>query len=153
MRPMSRRNGPRSRPGSGRSDVDELVEVGDQVFDQTSAAVRDKRSHAGDERPQADGRDDQPALSVPPEGSRRTATERERPFEFGLAQAGGSPKVVDDLHDPTPRDDVPHELGHPAIDLLVRLVVQARAVLPGIGRQARATHPAEYARGTSAPAK
>src|SRR5262245_14197379 len=46
-------------PGTGASDVDELVEVLDEVVDEPAASVGDARSDARDEREQADRRHDQ----------------------------------------------------------------------------------------------
>src|SRR5215210_2541124 len=61
-----------SRSASGgarapRSDVDQLVEVGDEVRDQPLAAVRDLRPDARHERPEGDSRDHQPALGGAPD--------------------------------------------------------------------------------------
>src|SRR6185503_8026618 len=79
------------------SDVDQLVEVGDEVLDQAPAAVGDQATHARDERPQADRRDDEAAGGIAAERAGRASAEREHPFEFSLAQLRRGAEVVDDL--------------------------------------------------------
>src|SRR5215212_1925218 len=136
-----------SREGAGRpSDVDELVEVRDEVLDQAGAAVRDQTSKPRHERPQADRRNDQVSSSVAPDRSRSTTPESEHPFEFRLGEPGRCPEVVDDLDDSPTDDDVAQQLRGPAIDLLVRLVIEPRSILSRIGRQPGAAHRGEYAR-------
>src|SRR5687768_11539429 len=122
-----------SRGGRAPSDVHELLEVRDEVLDQTGAAVGDEAAHARNERPEADRGDHDSPLAIASQGRRRSATESERAFEFGFAELRGAPEVGDDLHDPPPLDDVAHELGDPAVDLFVGLVGEPRAIFLRVG--------------------
>src|SRR4051794_622162 len=136
--PATTAAGPRDR--ASRSDVDDLVEVLDQVFDQSVTPVWDLRAYPRHERVEGDGRDDETALGVTADDGRRSAPRSEHPFETALVKPSGATEIVDDLDDAAPDDDVSHQLRHPRVDLLVALVGEAGAILGRIGGQAGRSH-------------
>src|SRR3954467_134515 len=136
--PATTAAGPPDRAGS--SDVDDLVEVLDEVFDQPISSIGDLRPDPGHQGVERDGRDDQPALRVAPDHCRRPAARSEHSFETTLVQACRTTEVVDDLDDAATDHDVAHELCRPRVDLLVALVGEAGAILGRIGGQAGRSH-------------
>src|SRR5688572_10500388 len=111
------------------SDVHELLEVGHEVLDEPASTVGDELPNPGDERPEADRRDDEVTLRVPPESHRCTAAKSEHAFEFRLRKLGGGAEIGDDLDHPAALHDVAHQLRDPAIDLVVGLVIEPRSIL------------------------
>src|SRR4051794_3961769 len=122
------------------SDVDELVEVGDEVLDQALAAVGDLGADAGHECPERDRRDHQPPLGVPPDARGGPAPGREHALEPAVIEPRGLLEVRHDLHHASPDRDVPHQFGGPRIDLVVGLLVELGPVLGRVGGQAGRDH-------------
>src|SRR3954454_10474977 len=137
------RRGPPSRRSvdpAGPSDVDELGEIRDEIFDQTVTAVADLGTDARNERPEGDRRHDQVTAGVTADRRRRTTTGSEHAFEFTLVELCCAPEVLDDADDTAADRDVPHQLRCPRVDLLVWLVTKPAAVLGGICREAGGCH-------------
>src|SRR5215210_7298415 len=112
------------KSASTPSDVDELVEVRDQVFDEARAPVGDLRPNPRHESPKRDRRNHQAAVPVATDRGWRPATRSEHPFEFAVLEPGRSTEIVDDLDDSPPNRDVTHELRRPGVDLVVTLVLE-----------------------------
>src|SRR3954468_11594682 len=136
--PAATAAGPPDR--AGRSDVDDLVEVLDEVFTQPISSIGDLRPDPGYQGVERDGRDDETALRVTADDCRRPAAGSEHPFETTLVQARRPTEVIDDLDDAATDHDVAHQLRHPGVDLLVALVGEAGAILGRIGGQAGRSH-------------
>src|SRR3954464_1245040 len=136
--PATTAAGPRDR--ASRSDVDDLVEVLDQVFDQSVTPVGDLCPDPRNERVESDGRDHETARRVTADDGRSSATRSEHAFETALIKPSGATEIVDDLDDAAPDHHVSHQLRHPRVDLLVTLVGEAGAILGRIGGQAGRSH-------------
>src|SRR6187401_1791059 len=128
-------------PAAG-SDVDDLVEVLDQVLDQAVAPVRDLSPDPGHQGVQGDRRDDEPALRIAPDDGGRPAAGSEHPFETAIIQAGGALECLDHLDDAAPDHDIAEQLGDPGVDLVVRLVGQARSIFLRVRRERGRCHAA-----------
>src|SRR3990172_635279 len=132
--------------GLDASDVNELVEVGDEVIDEPLPAIGRARAQARNERVQRDRRDHQLSRRVAPDGGRGTAARSEHMFEFTFTKAGRRTERLDDPDDTAALGDVPHQLRGPCVQLSVRLLGQACSVLLRIGRQAAGSHASSSSR-------
>src|SRR6187549_2117628 len=83
-------------PAAG-SDVDDLVEVLDQVFDQPLAPIRDLCPDPGHEGEQGDRRDDEMTLRIASDDGWWPSTGSEHQFETSIIETGGALEGRDDL--------------------------------------------------------
>src|SRR3990172_10106549 len=107
--------------GRNATDVNELVEVGDEVIDKPLTAIGRARAQARNERVQRDRRDNQPSRRVAPDGGRGTAARSEHMFEFTFTKARRRAERLHDLDDTAAPCDVSHHLSPPPVHLRLPL--------------------------------
>ena len=114
--------------GRGRSDVDDLIETGNQIGDQSIAGIGRLGAQSWHEKVKGYRRHHQIPCGVMTDGLRSAAAARKdtpkRPFVQGACLA----KVGDDVHQTAAFGHVAHEFRGPGIELIVRLLTQPLAV-------------------------
>src|SRR5579862_646227 len=124
----------------GRSDVDEVLEVLDEVLDDPVATVGGLPADPRDERPEHDRRDDRLAARVAAEGRRRPATGGIDPLEGAVVDVGRLLEVGQHPEHAAAPGNVAHQLRRPGVKLAIVLLLEPLPILGRIGRQSRRTH-------------
>src|SRR4029079_18402961 len=89
----------------------------------------------GHEEPKGDRRHHQPPVARPTDGRRGPTTRGEGALDAAVIELRGGWEAVQGGQDPAPDRYIAHELPGPRVELCVRLLVEATAVLAGVRRQ------------------